>query len=281
MNLATLSDHAAQVIVADITAVESHWMDNPRRIETSVRLENIEYWKGGYEGAPASFELIVPGGRVGLTEMRICCAPEYRAGQRRVLFLLADYKTVPTVGLGQGAFRIINDAEGIARVYHDDVVPITGISPDGWPQTAGERHGVHDHLAGASTNVRLQQPALKATEPAMTLHKFQSALQPFLDASRDHALKRPAGRRIAVTFQPTAIKPRPAVPGAAGDAPTVTRSPQSASGGIRNRNNARAADRRAKQEGVAEESTTPPDRSAPDAGDAGKNSTSSPAEVGL
>ncbi|MFQ5496104.1 MAG: hypothetical protein ACE5EX_12070, partial [Phycisphaerae bacterium] len=117
MTLATIADHAGQVILADITVVRSAWADNPRRIETTITLSPVEYLKGAPGTASAStFTLIVPGGTVGDTQMRITGAPDFRVGDRWMLCLLPTYKTHPVVGVSRGAFKIVSDDRGVQRV---------------------------------------------------------------------------------------------------------------------------------------------------------------------
>lgn len=210
MNVPTMSDYAAQVIVADVVSVTPRWAEQPKRIESIVRLENIEYWKGGSVDAPTAFDLTVPGGQIGTKRMRICCAPEYKPGEKWVLFLLPQYKTVPTVGLGQGAFRIEKDATGVAHVFQMGAIPVTGIDSEGWLQSEfGERVDLHERLIGSSANIRLRTDVATSNAksgPPLSLEAFRNAIQPTLDASRDHGLRVPAGRYVPTIYHSTTIK---------------------------------------------------------------------------
>jgi|GEM_PF-1702882 len=205
MNGERLSHHAGQVIRADIATVESYFADNPKRIETRLSLTNIDYWKGGYDGAPESFELVVPGGRVGKSQMRICCAPDFKPGQQWVLFLLPQYKTFPTVGLGQGSFLIKADETGVQHVYQEGFAGITGISDAGDFQYAiYDQRPAHAHAALDGLTVRAAQPT--PHKKLMTLAEFRKALQPILDGSHDYRMTKPAGERIPVIYHPTSLK---------------------------------------------------------------------------
>ncbi|HRW54144.1 MAG TPA: hypothetical protein P5081_14830 [Phycisphaerae bacterium] len=207
MSVATMSDYAAQVIIADIGDTTSAWADQPRRIETTVELRNIEYLKGGYDGAPTRRTLITPGGAVGEFRQRICCAPEFRTGQRWVLFLLPDYRTFPTVGLGQGAFRVVDDSDGVAHVYQHGGLPVAGVNDETWIEYAvSPRAHVHGQVSSASSTLRVVDHSKEATRPLMSFDAFRAAIQPTLDASRDHKLSRPAGNRIVVTLRPVPIR---------------------------------------------------------------------------
>lgn len=207
MNVATMGDYAAQVIVAEIGMTKPNWAENPRRIETTVELNNIEYLKGGYDGAPIHRTLIVPGGRIGEKQLRICCAPEFETGQRWVLFLLPDYRTFPTVGLGQGAFRIVADDVGAAYVYQHGGLPVAGVNKAKWIEYAASPPAhVHGQVSSASSTLRVIDRSNSATAELMTFEAFRKAIQPVLDASRDHKLTQPAGRHVPVTLRPVPIR---------------------------------------------------------------------------
>lgn len=207
MSVATMSDYAAQVIVADIGETKAYWADQPRRIESRVELRNIEYLKGGYESAPTSRTLIVPGGQIGRQQMRICCAPAFTTGERWILFLLADYKTFPTVAIGQGAFRIVKAPNGSGHVYQHGGLPVSGINDATWIEyaTTPSAHA-HGQLAGASSNLRLVDRSKATIARTMTFDAFRAAIQPVLDKSRDFGLSRPAGNRVLVTYRPVPIR---------------------------------------------------------------------------
>ncbi len=205
MNAERLSHYAGQVVRADITAVESYFAENPKRIETRLTLSRVEYWKGGYDGAPDSFDLIAPGGRVGDMHMRICCAPEFKAGQQWVLFLLPQYKTFPTVGLGQGGFLIKADETSATYVYQEGFAGITGITDAGEFQYAFyEKRPAHPHAALDGLTVRAAQSNFD--RKLLTLAEFKTALQPILEHSHDYQMTQPAGECVPVVYQPTNFK---------------------------------------------------------------------------
>jgi len=210
MNVSTLAGHAGQVIVGDVASVRSYWADAPRRIETLVVFENVAYLKGRLADSSETFSLVVPGGVVGEMQMRLCCAPVFRPGERRVLFLLPSYKTFPTVGLGQGAFRIVTDADGVDRIYQHGVA-VTGFDAEGLVRLAsGVRPSAHDHVI-AGDRVRLATPVpTRASAQAMRHEDFVAHLRPILAVSRDHKLTEPAGKRVLVELRPVPLKTSPA-----------------------------------------------------------------------
>lgn len=169
MSVATMADHAGQVITGDVVALRSYWIDEPRRIETEVTFAGVTYLKGAPADADGTFTLRVPGGTIGDLQMRIEGAPRFAAGETWLLFLLPTYKTFPVVGIDQGAYRVVHDADGVDRVHR-------GGLPDGEPQ------------------------------PALSYAQFAGQIAPILDASRDHGLTEPAGRPAPVRHEAVPLR---------------------------------------------------------------------------
>lgn len=212
MTVETLADHAGQVIVGTVASVRSYWADNPRRIESEVTFEQVEYLKGILPDAADEFTLIVPGGTVGEVRMALCCAPQFNVNEKWVLFLLPSYKTFPVVGLYQGSFLVQADADGIERISHrrhGALEPVTAVGADGYLQHS-VRHGssAHAHLQAAH-NIRLKDdPAGAQNAAALTYAEFVDLLRPVLAASRDHELTQPAGQRVLIDYSRTVpLKP--------------------------------------------------------------------------
>ena len=192
------------MIVGRVTAVRPYWADDPRRIESEVTFEQVEYLKGARPDSADAFSLIVPGGTVGTTRMTVCCAPEFTVGDKWLLCLLPTYKTYPVIGLYQGAFLIRPDVDGVERVVHrrhGREEPIAGIAANGYIRHSRKSSGsAHDHLL-AATNVRLLAgPTQSDTAEAISYEDFVAQLRPVLAASHDHQLTQPAGRRVLVDY---------------------------------------------------------------------------------
>jgi hypothetical protein len=216
MNLQTLSDHAGQVIVGEVVSVDSYWTTNPRNIESKVTLQNVKYLKGRLPGSASTFELTVPGGTVGEMQMRICCAPVFIAGDKWVVFLLPTYRTFPVVGLSQGAFRVLTDADGVERVHNAWRGPVTGFDAQGFVRVAGKRKAnAHRHLAAAG-NARLKDGgrAQESPDEPMTFREFLTKVRPVLARSKAHNLSQPAGRRGSTTYAAEPLKPATTRPAA-------------------------------------------------------------------
>lgn len=205
MTVHTMADRAGQIVAGKIAAVRSYWAENPRRIETEVTLEQVTYLKGGQAEAPGVFTLVIPGGTVGETEMRICCAPVFRPGEKWVLFVPPSYKTFPVVGLFRGAFRVTPDPTGIERVYSSAAQPVLGMDPDGFVRMAGGNMDPHDRLIAAVNAEVRWRPSPLLNPPAISFEDFLALIQPILDTSRDHHLTEPAGRRVPVVYTPTTL----------------------------------------------------------------------------
>lgn len=214
MSLATLSDHAAQVVIAEVGDVQSRWTDAPRTIVSDITLEDVTYLKGQWKDAPRSFRLTVPGGTVDETTLRVGCAPRLEVGQRWVLFLLPEYRTYPTVGIDQGALRVKTDAAGVERVYTADGHGVTAAELRGLITAvgcgSGQHHGCeHGPTPRSTRGVRVRTERTVGSAEALTLDAFVEQVKPVLDASRAHSLERPAGRRVPVTYRAVPLVGRP------------------------------------------------------------------------
>lgn len=212
MDIKTLADHAGQVIIGTVASVRSYESEHAGGIESQIVFSDVIYLKGA-PPAPAlresaGFTLIAPGGTVGERTMRVCCAPRFVVGQRRLLFLLPTYKTFPTVGLEQGAFLIVRDAQGVERVYQEGMIPVTNIGADWFAQTAVcPSSNAEDRLVAESGVRVVRRDASCSVPPAIPLNEFLAILQPILDASTDHHLTQPAGRRVPADLSAVPLVP--------------------------------------------------------------------------
>jgi len=208
MTMPHMADRAAQVISGRVSSVHSYWAQNPRRIESEVMFDGVNYLKGAPRVASSTYRLVVPGGKIEQMEMRLCCVPQFRTGDTWILFVLPEYKTFPVVGLYRGAFRTAKDAQGVLRVHSSDGQAVVGLNAAGHIQIATGSFDPHTHLLGSvNAEVRMREHVTSAAK-AMTVQDFLAEIQPILDASRDHRLTGPAGRRIPVVYTPTALSIR-------------------------------------------------------------------------
>lgn len=109
-DLVDLALGARAIAHARVVDVEPRWTDDRRRIETLVRVEVAEYFKGNL-GQEVTFK--VPGGQIGPYRSVFVGAPTFAEGDEVLLFLGARGPSIPYVlGLSQGVFRVVVSATG-------------------------------------------------------------------------------------------------------------------------------------------------------------------------
>ena len=112
----SLVSSANTIFVGEVTDVRSEWIASRdgRAIITKVTFRVEDVWKGAI-GATTQLEFM--GGTVGETTMEVVGMPQFRAGQRSVLFVHGDAKSVsPLVGFYHGRLRVERDINGVDRV---------------------------------------------------------------------------------------------------------------------------------------------------------------------
>lgn len=105
-----LCDEADMIFVGTVVSVESRWADPKRQaIETLVTFSDLTWIRGTPRGA---ITLRFSGGAVDDIREEIVGVPQFRAGERRVIFALEGRFVSPVVGFDQGAFRVIDGSGG-------------------------------------------------------------------------------------------------------------------------------------------------------------------------
>jgi hypothetical protein len=217
MSLETLADYAVQVIEGMVAEVRSFRENSPPRIISQVTWSPVAFLKGGPSTATTSFVLTVPGGEVDGWQMRIAGAPEFRPGERWLLFLLPEYRTFPTVGIWEGAFRIVEDSNGVRRVYSAGGAAIVGLDNEkGTMVRVSSEEATHaksscvgfDRVRPGSivitADLEIQR---QVTMPrAMSYAEFKETLAPVLAQSRAPGAAAPVGKAVVQVFTPTALK---------------------------------------------------------------------------
>lgn len=211
MSIEQLADHSGEVIVGTVANVTSQWRENPRRIESLVTFEGVSLLKGDRTLPDNKFTLTVPGGSVGEFQMRVCCAPEFAVGDKWVLMLLPTYKTYPVVGIYRGALRIVEDGDGVERVYNAAGRSVTGFDESGHFVIDGkaQRHAAEHLVAENGAHVRAVAARESSSIKAMRLTEFVDTLTPVLAASRKHSMDRPAGTPVRADLSPVTLKQSP------------------------------------------------------------------------
>jgi hypothetical protein len=113
---ASLVSSAKTIFVGEVIDVRSEWIATRRgrAIMTRVVLKVEDVWKGA-AGAVTQLEFL--GGTVGEVTMDVAGMPQFREGQRSVLFVSGEVKRVsPLVGFYHGRMRVERDINGVDRV---------------------------------------------------------------------------------------------------------------------------------------------------------------------
>lgn len=212
MSVERMADLSGQVVIARVDGAHSYWAADPSRIETELTFSQTSYLKGAHTGADDRYSLVVPGGTVGDTTMRLCCEPAFDVGDEVLLFVLPEYRTYPTVGMSNGAFEIVRDEQGVARVFGTNGEPVIGIDESGHvllgsPVTPTRSTDATTRLR-ASSGLTVRAVEREAGEP-MLLDDFLAQVRPVLDASTDHRMIEQAGRRVPVEYIPTRLRLAP------------------------------------------------------------------------
>ena len=126
MPMAEVAQHSGHICWASIESVTPRWAAGHHEIESVVRLVDVEYLKGD---GPESIDWVIPGGTLDGFTMTIEGAPEFKVSSRWMLFLLAQWRTHPCVGIWQGAFEEVAMPQGRVVVGSGGVV--TGLGANG------------------------------------------------------------------------------------------------------------------------------------------------------
>ena len=117
------------ILLGEVKSVKAQWNLNHENIETYVKVEVSTLLKGNIQGDDIVFRQL--GGRVGDTSTVIFGAPEYKAGDRVLLFLdTARDGTLRIAHLFQGKYDVVDDKSSgqqrVRRHVDDDLVNILG-----------------------------------------------------------------------------------------------------------------------------------------------------------
>lgn len=123
-----LAQLAELVIVGTVKDVRSEFANgglDQENIVSYVSFNGLEVIKG--ESSAAEYTLQVPGGVVGRFAQDYPGVPLFHAGQRYVVFIRGNRRDFfPVVGVNQGLFRVLTDAQGRQVVVQDDIVTHAG-----------------------------------------------------------------------------------------------------------------------------------------------------------
>lgn len=103
-----LVDNAREIFLAQVVGIQANWLDSRdgRAIVTLVTFRVDESFKGGLQ-TQTSIEFL--GGTIGDVRFEVVGMPEFRIGDREVLFVGDRTAVSPLVGFMQGRFRVVKN----------------------------------------------------------------------------------------------------------------------------------------------------------------------------
>ncbi|MFA5908551.1 MAG: hypothetical protein WC815_07235 [Vicinamibacterales bacterium] len=150
LSLDQLTERAAAIVVSTVTSRRAEWehFGASRLIITKVTIEVEQSLKGS---APRTLTVDVLGGTIGDETLRVSHVPEFRVGDRDVLFLNnAPHAVSPLVGSDQGRFRVMNEAgSGTARMLTVGFAPLVSVEAIGLATSAQGGGGLVRSMSAA------------------------------------------------------------------------------------------------------------------------------------
>jgi hypothetical protein len=114
MTFEQLVNEAAAVVYARVADVRGQWTADRQSIDSVITLEALQYLKGDLGPVVA---MRLPGGEAGGVINVLPGMPTLRDGELVVLFLKSRGPALlTTLGLGQGIFRVVRDAQSGAML---------------------------------------------------------------------------------------------------------------------------------------------------------------------
>lgn len=106
MSVKELTNKAESIVIGKVAEQQSEWNSDKTQIYTTVTFDVHEYLKGSSENATKTFR--IPGGQVGDIRLQVAEMPDFKTGEKALLFLKKGETPddVEIVGLKQGKFSI-------------------------------------------------------------------------------------------------------------------------------------------------------------------------------
>jgi hypothetical protein len=132
LTLGEIEGYASEIFTGTVQAIDTFEGDGPRKlIYTEVTFHELTSLKGKFRSSTATYRFA--GGVYGERKLRVVGMPEFRVGQRCLLFTNATLdKLCPVVGWWQGRYLLIRDKDRKVRVHDSQGKPVYGIR-DGRP----------------------------------------------------------------------------------------------------------------------------------------------------
>jgi len=152
-----LVGQAQFIFQGSVTNVRSQWAGEGanRHIESYITFQVEETLKGE---STQSYVMRVYGGTVGEDSMGIADAPEFKVGDRDILFVENNgSQVIPLVGIMHGRFHLVRDSSGTEVVTKNEGQPVKNV----------------DRLGTVAEETESQN----SFEPTMTTEAFKSAVR--------------------------------------------------------------------------------------------------------
>jgi len=132
LTLGEIEGYASEVFTGKVLSIDTVEGVGPRKlIYTEVTFHELTTLKGRFPGRTATFRFA--GGTYGRRSLRVVGMPEFRVGQRCLLFMNAGLdKLCPAVGWWQGRYLLRADKSRKVRVHDSNGNPVYAIR-DGRP----------------------------------------------------------------------------------------------------------------------------------------------------
>lgn len=125
LSVEQLTDRAAAIVVGTVVSRRAEWEHSgaSKLIITKITIAIEQSVKGSVAG---TLVVDVVGGTIGDQTLTVSDIPEFRVGDRDVLFLnLHPHAVSPLVGANQGLFRVITEsATGVPRILTAGYAPV-------------------------------------------------------------------------------------------------------------------------------------------------------------
>lgn len=146
-SFSSLVQDAEVIAIGTVTAIETEWNADKKAPFTLVTFSDLEVLKGDESQTEITLHFLggpTPDGLV----MQIAGVPQFSVGERNVVFSVGNqYQAVPLVGMWQGVYRVVFDAErGVETIHNYAGQPVTtlptgegGILHDEAPIVQGQK----------------------------------------------------------------------------------------------------------------------------------------------
>ena len=125
-SFSSLVQDAEVIVIGTVSAIETEWDAQKKAPFTLVTFSDLEVLKGDESQTEITLHFLggpTPDGLV----MQIAGVPQFNVGERNVVFSVGNqYQAVPLVGMWQGVYRVVFDAErGIETIHNHAGQPVT------------------------------------------------------------------------------------------------------------------------------------------------------------